>query len=95
MRVYPNGSAIAARQAHAAGRGRAIAGVPQVLFRLRELGRVVDGIEFLELYVVEIAVNPFDPPDIDILDDVTSIGIDRDRPATERRGGSGRMTGRR
>src|SRR3982074_223798 len=51
------------------------------LFRLGRLGGILDGIELLELDIVKLAVDALDPPDIDGLDDVAGVRVDRDRPA--------------
>src|SRR5580700_6472019 len=52
-----------------------------VLSRLFRFGRDLNGREFLELDIVEFAINSFDPADIYVLDHLTGFRIDRDRPA--------------
>src|SRR5262245_36365784 len=48
---------------------------------LRHLQRFLDRVEFPALDVVTLAVDLLDLADIDVLDDVAGLRIDRDRPA--------------
>src|SRR5262245_4837572 len=48
---------------------------------LRGLHRVLDGVELLELHVVELAVNALDLADVDRLHDVARLRIDGDHAA--------------
>src|SRR6516162_7977666 len=52
-----------------------------VLSRLFRFGRDLNGCELLKLYIVEFAINPFDPADIHVLNHLTSFRIDRHRTA--------------
>src|ERR1044071_998491 len=45
------------------------------------LDRVLDLLDLVELDIDELAIDLLDPADADGLDDVTRLGIDRDRPA--------------
>src|SRR5215217_1443311 len=48
----------------------------------RRLHRVLDGRDLVELDIVELAVGPaLDPAQVDVLDDVAGLGIDRDGSA--------------
>src|SRR5262245_64866127 len=48
---------------------------------LLHLQRVLDRVELRELDVVELAVDLLDLADIDVLDDLAGVRINRDRPA--------------
>src|SRR5208283_3979530 len=45
------------------------------------LERVLDGFDRRELDIVQLAVDPFDPSDIDVLDDVAGLRVDRNGTA--------------
>src|ERR1700761_8959989 len=45
------------------------------------LAGILDGIELREFDVVKLAVDLLDLADVDVLHDVTRLGVDRDRPA--------------
>src|SRR5450631_2203593 len=65
-----------ARRRSAAARVRVLR-----LFLRRRLHRILDGIKGFELDVEELPVLLLDLAHVDVLDDVASLGIDRDRPA--------------
>src|SRR5579863_6902329 len=50
-------------------------------FGLASLGRVFHGLVGIELDIVELAINPLNASDVDVLDDVARGWIDCDRPA--------------
>src|SRR6185312_9602824 len=62
---------------------QARSGMTRFRASLLGLAEILDGLEDLELDIVELAVGlrPCDPADIDILDDVACLRIDRDRAA--------------
>src|SRR5262245_38348735 len=62
------------------GRAARAAGSP-ICRLLLHLQGVLDRIELRELDVVELAVDLLDLADIDVLDDLAGVRIDRDRPA--------------
>src|SRR6266436_5524926 len=45
------------------------------------LARILDGLEGLELDIIELAVDLLDLADVDVLHDVAGVRIDRDRAA--------------
>src|SRR5215813_2694836 len=56
-------------------------GCPPYQLLLRRLDRILDVLEGGELDVVELAVLLLDLADVDVLDDVAGVRIDRDRTA--------------
>src|SRR5215469_4625133 len=48
------------------------------LLDLRQFRRILDGLELLELDIVEFTADILDSPDVDVLDDVARVRIDRD-----------------
>src|SRR5262249_14542918 len=66
--------------ARAAGR-TAGARAPSALGLLLHFQRVFDGIEGRELDIVKLALHLLDLADVDVLDDVARLRIDRDRSA--------------